>query len=104
MLVGESKPYCSALLWVEKNKFDDKTAKAIDTEVKQMNNNLSNPEKVKKWAILVNTLSIEKGELTPNLKLKRNVVAQRFAMTMEALYGGERPKDEAIYGGSEKEG
>jgi long-chain acyl-CoA synthetase len=103
MLVGESKPYCSALLWVEKNQLDDKTARNIDTGVKEMNINLSNPEKVKKWAILANTLSIEKGDLTPNLKLKRNVVSQRFAATMDALYGGEPPKDETIYGGSEKE-
>jgi long-chain acyl-CoA synthetase len=103
MLVGESKPYCSALLWVDKNQFDDKTAKNIDTAVKEMNNNLSNPEKVKKWAILANNLSIDKGDLTPNLKLKRNIVSQRFAATMDALYGGEPPKDETIYGGSEKE-
>jgi DNA-binding XRE family transcriptional regulator len=48
-------------------------------------------------------LSIEKGDLTPNLKLKRNVIAQRFATVVDALYGGERPKDETIYGGSEKE-
>jgi long-chain acyl-CoA synthetase len=103
MLVGESKPYCSALLWVDKNQFYDKTAKAIDTAVKEINQNLSNPEKVKKWAILENTLSIEKGDLTPNLKLKRNVIAQRFAKIVDALYGGERPKDETIYGGNEKE-
>jgi DNA-binding XRE family transcriptional regulator len=58
---------------------------------------------VKKWAILRNTLSIEKGDLTPNLKLKRFVIAQRLAKTVEALYGGDPPKDETIYGGSEKE-
>jgi long-chain acyl-CoA synthetase len=103
MLVGESKPYCSALLWVDKNRFDEKTAKVIDTALNEMNHNLSNPEKVKKWAILLNTLSIEKGDLTPNLKLKRNVIGQHFAPIMDALYGGERPKDETIYGGSEKE-
>ncbi len=103
MVVGESKPYCSALLWVDKKQFDDKAVKAIETAVKEMNTNLSNPEKVKKWAILRNTLSIEKGDLTPNLKLKRFVVAQRLAKTVEALYGGDPPKDETIYGGSEKE-
>jgi long-chain acyl-CoA synthetase len=103
LLIGESKPYCSALLWVDKNLFNDKTVKAIETAVREMNNNLSNPEKVKKWVIHMNTLSIEKGDLTPNLKLKRFVVAQRFSKTVDALYGGDKPKDEAIYGGSEKE-
>jgi long-chain acyl-CoA synthetase len=103
LLLGESKPYCSALLWVDKNLFNDITAKAIETAVKEMNSNLSNPEKVKKWVVLVNTLSIEKGDLTPNLKLKRFVVAQRFSKIVDALYGGDQPNDEAIYGGSEKE-
>jgi long-chain acyl-CoA synthetase len=103
LLIGESKPYCSALLWLDKNLFNDKTAKAIEAAVKELNKNLSNPEKVKKWAILMNTLSIEKGDLTPNLKLKRFVVAQKFSKIVDALYGGEHPKDEAIYGGSEKE-
>ncbi len=103
MLVGESKPYCSALLWVNKNQFDDKTVRAIDAAFQEMNHNLSNPEKVKKWAMLRDNLSIEKGDLTPNLKLKRNAIAQRLAKTVDALYGGERPKDETIYGSAEKE-
>jgi len=103
LLMGESKPYCSALLWVDKNLLNDKTAKDIEAAIKEMNKNLSKPEKVKKWAILGNTLSIEKGDLTPNLKLKRVVVAQRFSKTVDALYGGQQPKDEAIYGGNEKE-
>jgi long-chain acyl-CoA synthetase len=103
LLLGESKPYCSALLWVDKNLFNDITAKDIEIAIKEMNSNLSNPEKVKKWVVLVNTLTIEKGDLTPNLKLKRFVVAQRFSKIVDALYGGDQSKDEAIYGGSEKE-
>ena len=44
--------------------------------MEEMNKRLSNPEKIKRWAILINDLSIERGELTPNLKLKKVAVAQ----------------------------
>jgi long-chain acyl-CoA synthetase len=62
---------------------------------------LSNPEKIKRWALLENTLTVEGGDLTPNLKLKRNVMAQRYAPVTDALYGGAAPA-EAHIGGVEK--
>jgi long-chain acyl-CoA synthetase len=102
MLVGESKPYCSALLWVQKEKFTPETQKKIDTEIEEMNKELSNPEKVKRWALLPNTLTIEGGELTPNLKLKRNIIAQRNAKAIDCLYGGTVPEDVLHVGGTEK--
>jgi len=37
-------------------------------------------EQVKRWAILPNDLSIERGDLTPNLKLKRHAVTQRSSL------------------------
>ena len=85
MLVGESKPYCVALLWVQKEQLNEKTEKTIDNAINEMNKRLSNPEKVKKWALLKNTLSIENGDLTPNLKLKHNVMFQRYAKVIDAL-------------------
>ncbi|MEA2341734.1 MAG: long-chain acyl-CoA synthetase [Solirubrobacteraceae bacterium] len=44
-------------------------------------------EQVKKFFILDHDLSQETGELTPTLKVKRNVVNERFAERFEALYG-----------------
>ena len=69
-----------------------------------MNKHLSNPEKIKKWALLENNLSIEKGELTPNLKLKRNFISTEYAEVLNALYGGAAPPDEVHIGGVEKPG
>jgi len=54
-----------------------------------VNGRLSHPEQVKGWAILPGSLSVEGGHLTPNLKLKRQVVAQQFAAILDALYRGE---------------
>jgi len=43
-------------------------------------------EQIKKFALLGHDLSQETGELTPTLKLKRNVVNERYEEVFEALY------------------
>jgi len=101
MLVGESKPYCSALIWVPKDQWGEKTSKTIDNSIEAMNRRLSNPEKIKRWAVLPNDLSIEGGDLTPNLKLRNGVVAQRFSKVIDSLYGATVPKGEIHIGGVE---
>ena len=102
MLVGESKPYCVALIWVQKDHWNQKTKAVIDQAIEEMNKRLSNPEKIKKWALLANTLSIENGDLTPNLKLKHNVVTQRYQKVIDALYGGSVPNADIHVGGVDK--
>ncbi len=103
LLVGESKPYCAALLWVNPNQLNEKTAQTIDASIEEMNRQLSHPEKIKRWAILANNLSTENGDLTPNLKLKRNIAAQRNAQTIDALYGGKAPTRNVHIGGAIKD-
>ncbi len=104
MLIGESKPYCTAVAWVDKKDYIQQTLQSIDKAMEEMNKNLSNPEKIKRWALLENTLSIEKGQLTPNLKLKRNFVTAEYAEIINALYSGATPEGEVHLGGVEKPG
>lgn len=80
VLVGEQRPYCCALLWVEGD------IKNLKNEIDKMNNMLSRPEQVKKWAIIKRPLSIANGELTPNLKVRRNVVWTHFVKEINELY------------------
>ncbi|MBN6042173.1 long-chain fatty acid--CoA ligase [Amycolatopsis sp. 195334CR] len=54
--------------------------------VDQLNAGLNRWETVKKWEILDNDLSIESGELTPSMKVKRNVVATNNAKLLAAFY------------------
>ncbi|RPJ37817.1 MAG: long-chain fatty acid--CoA ligase, partial [Chloroflexi bacterium] len=88
MLVGEQRPYCVALLWVQGMALDADTGQRIDRLVGQVNHNLSHPEQVKRWAVLANDLSIEAGDLTANLKLKRQAIVRRLGGVLEGLYGG----------------
>ena len=54
--------------------------------VDALNRELSQFERIKKIALLPSEFSIESGELTPTLKVKRKVVEQRHRETIEALY------------------
>ena len=59
---------------------------AIQAHVDEINKKFARVEQVKKIEILPADLSQEGGELTPTLKVKRNVVAEKYAGEIEALY------------------
>jgi long-chain acyl-CoA synthetase len=82
MVVGEGRSFCAALLWVEGTC----DATRIDTAVMDVNRRLSHPEQVKRWAVLPDDLSIQGGDLTANLKLRRHRVEARFGGVIESLY------------------
>ena len=59
---------------------------AIEAHVEKINQSFARVEQVKKIAILPHDLSQESGELTPTLKVKRAVVAQKHEDAIEQLY------------------
>ena len=56
--------------------------------MEKINQKFARVEQVKKIEILPADLSQEGGELTPTMKVKRNVVADKYAERIEALYAG----------------
>ncbi|HEY9681972.1 MAG TPA: long-chain fatty acid--CoA ligase [Oculatellaceae cyanobacterium] len=62
-------------------------------ELKLRSGQLADYEQVKKFRILPHDLSVEAGELTATLKVKRNAIAKKYAETILELYGS--PADEA---------
>jgi long-chain acyl-CoA synthetase len=97
MLVGEGRPYCGALLWLE--PVGGSTFAAVDAAIGEVNTRLSHPEQVKRWALLENDLSPERGELTANLKLRRQVAAERLEDVIASLYAESPPPLSVLHAG-----
>ena len=60
----------------------------IQRAVEVVNVEMARVEQIKKFTILPRELSIAEGELTPTLKVKRNVVTTNFEAEIEAMYSG----------------
>ncbi|MEO8074124.1 MAG: long-chain fatty acid--CoA ligase [Acidobacteriota bacterium] len=58
----------------------------IERQVAELSKNLSRYERVKKIALLENELTVEGGELTPTLKVKRRVVSEKYHDIIEKIY------------------
>jgi long-chain acyl-CoA synthetase len=105
VVYGEGKPYCVALVsldadgvkeWAAANGMagksfseiarDAKTYAAVEGYVEQLNKELNRWEQVKKFAIIDRELTVENGDLTPSLKLKRKVVVDNFHDKIDDLY------------------
>ena len=61
-------------------------ASCIQEHLDQVNEKFARVEQVKKFEILPHDLSQEGGELTPTMKVKRNVVADKYEQDVDALY------------------
>jgi long-chain acyl-CoA synthetase len=104
VVIGDRRPYLVALVTLdmeecaklakEKGWTDDPAEMARNEEMRAMiqehidkvNEKFARVEQVKKFEVLPHDLSQETGELTPTLKVKRNVVAQKYESDVEALY------------------
>jgi long-chain acyl-CoA synthetase len=107
LVIGQARNYCTMLVtldpdslagWVADGPLAGKSYGEIAVSpaaqemvagyVAQLNERLNRWETVKRFAILPRDLSIEDGELTPSLKVKRRVVEQTFAKDIEKMYAG----------------
>ena len=90
VVIGDRRPYLVALVTLdpeEKAKFEDDPRESIQAHIDEINQKFARVEQVKKFEILPDDLSQEGGELTPTLKVKRNVVAEKYEPQIEKLYG-----------------
>jgi long-chain acyl-CoA synthetase len=104
VMYGDRRPYPVALItldaeeilpWAKENGLPEDMAELVQTdevrglvqsELDRVNAKYARVEQIKKFALLDHDLTQESGELTPTLKLKRNVVTERYEEVFEALY------------------
>ena len=80
ILVGEGRPYCVALLWTDLDEA------ALSSGIADMNALLSHPEQVKRWRVIDTPMTVKNGELTPNLKVRRDIVTEHYRSLIEEIY------------------
>ena len=106
LVVGDNKPFFGALItldpeavpgWLERNGLpaatplgdlvtNEKLLAELDAAVTDANNKVSKAEAIKKFSVLDTDFTIETGELTPTMKLKRNVIHDAHKKAIADLY------------------
>jgi long-chain acyl-CoA synthetase len=82
VVVGEGRSYVTALVFLEPGASADGVQAAID----DANSLVSRAESIRRWVVVPGALSVADGTLTPSLKLRRAVIAERFAPEIACLY------------------
>lgn len=102
---GDRRPYCTALIsldeeaitaWAAENGLGDRSAEQLATEpavrelvessIAEVNGGLARHETIKSFALLPRELSIDSGEITPSMKVKRKVVESNHSELLDQLY------------------
>jgi long-chain acyl-CoA synthetase len=108
LVVGDRKPYLAAIITLDAEEApafaqelgsesdpeqlpgDERVQAEIQKAVDQVNSQVGPVEQIKRFEILSRDFSMEGGELTPTLKVKRNVVHEKYADTIESIYARPR--------------
>jgi long-chain acyl-CoA synthetase len=82
--VTEPMPMCIAVGedFVEKEILK----KMIDHDIQAVNKELEEFESIKKYTILTRRLTVNDGEMTPTLKVKRKVVLDKYKDSIDKMY------------------
>jgi len=103
--IGDGRKYIAALVTLDPERLAREVAKAgsiastvaeaatdevfhryLEGHIERVNERLSHVEAIKQFRILVRDFSVQTGELTPTMKLKRRVIAENFKAEIESLY------------------
>ena len=104
-MYGDRKPYPVALITLDPEEIapwaknqglpedlgalskDDTVRGLVQDELDRANSHYAQVEQIKRFEILDHDLSVDEGELTPTLKVKRNVIYDRYRDVFEGMYG-----------------
>jgi len=82
--VGERRPADSAAVEVLLKRDDVRSL--VQAAIDELNGRLAQFERIKRFSLLATTFSVETGELTPTLKVKRRVIEERYRAVIDELY------------------
>ena len=102
VVIGDARPYLVALITLDAEEMPafasqhdlkpDEVHRSqlmraeIQTAIDEVNSHYARVEQIKRFEILPEDFSQPTGELTPTLKVKRNIVQQKYAETIDAIY------------------
>jgi long-chain acyl-CoA synthetase len=105
MVIGDKRKFCTAVIvpafenlekWAQENKMEYsdpgelsrlfEVRELIKKDLETVNNELASYETIKEFYLTEAPFSIETGELTPSLKVKRKVVLNKFTEQIEEMY------------------
>jgi long-chain acyl-CoA synthetase len=86
LIVGDRKPYIGALITIDPEQANTDVAAQVQQAIDAVNDGRSRYEQIKRFRVLPREFSIDDDEVTPTLKLRRNVILEHFAADVEALY------------------
>lgn len=105
ILIGDSRMFLSALIvpdfeavkeYADSHKIpyadekdlvqNDEIYKLLENDMVQFQKKLANYERVRKFVLLDNPFTIDSGEITPSLKIKRKVVEEKYSELIDRMY------------------
>lgn len=92
VMYGDRRPYAVALITLDAEELTraglshEQGGELVDAFVKEVNERYAPPERVRRHAVLDHDFSVEAGDLTPSLKVRRKVVFERYQALFESLY------------------
>ena len=105
VIIGDQRKYLSALITLDdetlNNELSNAGSNAVGTEeaaqckqlrgylqrqINDINRHLAHAQSIKKFSILAQDFSIEGGELTPTMKIKRKIVSLKYQAEITAMY------------------
>lgn len=103
VVISQNRKYTTALLFVDKEKYEnakklnrnltieeyynkDDILKNISNHINSLNSGLNKWEKIVKFKILTNDISIETGELTPSMKISRSKIEEKYENIINSMY------------------
>jgi long-chain acyl-CoA synthetase len=111
VLVGDKKPYMTALLTINMQQaqnikgsgpnnestgtaaITEPVSKAVGDVINRVNKQLADFERIRRFKILERDLSIEQGELTPTMKIRRGRVLENHKELVSQLYLGREESE-----------